>query len=232
MLTRRSLFHEVGLFREDLVRSQDYEMTLRLIRLAKFTFVPEVIFFQRQHAGVRGSAQDAFSSDGALQKWLIYDQKIFTRIRDEYDLKEFTPTFALHWDDALAKRAALVERACVFAKHALWAEAIGDFCQASKQSPVSVTPQELRLAEVVIRTFISWGVPCGNPELLDELRACYKMNSYSRRIIHAACRPLVWQARKFFQKGDILGGVKILRSLVSILGIRGAFSRVFSSLLF
>jgi GT2 family glycosyltransferase len=231
MLVRRSLYEKTGPFQEDLIRSQDHEMAIRLARNAKPVYVPQVIFFQRVHEGQRGSGSASFASEANARQWLAYGQKMIAPIRKDYRLEEFTPTFARSWDIVRARRAALIERACICAGRALWDEAIADFCDAAGSSAVAPSPEKLRLAEAVIRQPLSWQMLGDRPDWIAGLRACYRMNDYGRRIIFAACRPLVWQARHSFQNGDVRGGIRRLRLMMKILGIRGMFSRVLSSLL-
>jgi glycosyltransferase involved in cell wall biosynthesis len=116
MLARRSLYDKTGPFREDLIRSQDYDMTIRMIQQVEAVRVPDVIFFQRAHTGVRGSTADSFEAGHSVRKWQAYDQKIFAEILERYPLTAFTPSFAKSWaDSGLVKRAALIERGSVFA---------------------------------------------------------------------------------------------------------------------
>jgi hypothetical protein len=92
------------------------------------------VFIERQHKGLRGSGKDTYSDKEFLRKQLTYDQMIFRDLRHGWNLDEFTPSFALRWPKEDAHRAALIERACVLAKRALWGEAIDDVRQASSGS--------------------------------------------------------------------------------------------------
>lgn len=229
MLVRRSLYTTVGPFREDLLRSQDHEMAIRLSRSAQSVYVPRVIFFQRAHSGQRGTLTNPIANASNAQKWLEYEQKIIRSIHKEYYLEEFTPTFARHWEQARAKRAALIERACLCAKCALWTEAIEDFRRAIELVPAPVTLEEQRLLEAVVRKPLPWDILGNNPGWIADLRISYKANESGRSIISSLCRPLVWQSRTLLQHGDILGSARRLRLLASILGIGGATSRMRSS---
>jgi hypothetical protein len=230
MLVPRSLYAKVGSFREDLIRCQDHEMAIRLARNALSIYVPRVIFFQRAHFGLRGGLNNPIPIELNAQKFLEEDQKVIASIYKEYNLEEFTPTFARHWDPVRARRAALVERACVCAKNALWREAIDDFREANELSRARAAPEEIRLAEAVIRSPLPWDIVGKNPDLISGLRAIHDANKYGHHIIHAACRPIVWQARHMFWNGDIQAGVTRLRTLAGILGAQGALRRLQESL--
>jgi glycosyltransferase involved in cell wall biosynthesis len=225
MLVRRSLYQSAGPFREDLVRSQDYEMALRLARNAKSSYVPHVIFFQRRHKGARGSAADPFSTQASVEKWLAYDQKIFSGLRRDWALEEFTPSFALNGSKESAMRAALVERACVFAKRALWDEAIDDLRQAAAQAAQAPTGNEIQIAEAVIRSILPWRSLTANKAWIGRLKTVYDMNAFGRDIVLALCRPLIWQARSLLRNGDARGAWDLLELLHRIAGTRGLTRR-------
>lgn len=225
MLVRRSLYSETGPFREDLIRSQDYDMVLRLSRTAKARHIPQTIFFQRQHEGIRGTTTNFFPAEESRQKWLTYDKKIFAQIKQKYSLEEFIPTFALNWDNILSKRAALIQRGCIFARHAMWDDAISDFCRVNDFGITPITSQELYLVEAVISYPLSWTALRENLAWIRKLHECYRSGGNVHRIIFAACRPLLWQARDMVKNRDIRGGAQLLNILFGILGIRGGLTR-------
>jgi GT2 family glycosyltransferase len=230
MLVRRSLYQESGRFREDLVRSQDYDMAIRLSRHAKAVYVPQVIFFQRVHDNARGSKADLFAAKKSAEKWLTYDQAIFASVRDQFQLDEFVPTFALTWDTARKQRAALVQRACVFAQRAMWDVAVTDFRQATELNAGDASPQELDLVQTVIRNALAWDRLAANAGWLAQLRRCYDANAFGRQIILNTCRPLVWHARQMYASANITGGNRMLKTLVAAVGIGGTLARIRASL--
>jgi hypothetical protein len=222
MLARRSLYERVGPFREELIRAQDYDMVIRLARSFKGVHVPKVIFYMRAHDGVRGSASDVILPEDSVRRQFIYDQKIFSWVKQEFHIHEFTPTFALKWDQALAERAALLERACVFAAHAMWDDAIDNFRQAGQSSAIPAKPEELKLAERVIKDENAWGFLFENPNWCTKFRSCYQSNQYCRKILKATCRPFVRRVQEFFVAGSFYEGIMVIKALCRILGIRGA----------
>jgi glycosyltransferase involved in cell wall biosynthesis len=229
MLVRRSMYSKTGSFREDLIRSQDCDMILRLLRYAKAVEVPETIFLERQHKGIRGSSTDNFSIEKRQVKSHEYGQKIYSKIRAEYSLEEFTPTFALHWDPMLAQRASLIQRAGVFARLAMWKEVIEDFQQACQLSPLPATAEELKLLERTVLSYISWNTLYNNSDWIAGLHDCYAMNKLGQSLVLAICRPLVWQAIEQIKKKNIRHGVQRLKMLVRLLGVKGAVHRGYLS---
>jgi GT2 family glycosyltransferase len=231
-LVRRSTFARVGGFRQDLVRSQDYEMFIRLARSGRSAYVPEVIFYQRQHAGARGSAADGFAASSAQVKWLFYDQIIFRELRLSLQLEEVIPTFARQLEEMTQRRAALVQRACIFAQRALWSFALEDLAEACQlgadNEPLS---EEIDLAGAVVRSGLSWSALAENHIERSKLRHCVSRGRYGRAIVLALTRPLVWQARHAIQGGDFTRGLAGIKLLVETLGMSGAATRIFRSVL-
>jgi hypothetical protein len=63
------------------------------------------------------------------------------------------------------------------------------------------------------------------------LRACYEGSEYGRSIVLAACRHLVWHAWLMYRNGDVADGNRMLQTLISVVGLRGAAVRTVSSAL-
>ena len=224
MLVRRSVYERVGPFREELVRSQDFDMMIRLFRLFKAVYVPRSIFCHRLHDGPRGSSSERIPPEDSIKKRFVYNYKVLAWVKQEFKLCEFRPTFSLGWDQASAKRTAFLERACVFAAYAKWDDAIDDFRQAGRLSTIPARLEELRLAERVITDINAWKALYDNPEWRFKFQNCYKANTYCRTILIATCRPVGWQVRQMFLNGKFYEGIMTIRALYGIFGIRGAFS--------
>lgn len=92
LFVRSSVYREVGGYDERLVRSQDYEMSLRIARRFSGVFVDGgPTYHLRQHGGLRGSAEDRFPAAENEARWRAYDELIFRQVRAEYALEEFLP---------------------------------------------------------------------------------------------------------------------------------------------
>ena len=225
MLVRRSLYEKVGPFREDMLRSQDYEMALRLSRNARSISVPDVIFYYREHTAVRGPKLDSFSVDKIHEKWRSYERKVLLDVRRHYALEEFTPSFAAAWEPALAQRAALMERAYIGVRRAMWDEAIADFLAASEMSSAPLSPQETHLMSIMFDAVVVWSDFKTHPQWIAGLQECYRANACGRQMMRAACRPLLWYARRHFKKGRIRMALLVVCIWAGIMGVEGAASR-------
>ena len=147
-------------------------MTIRLIQQADAVRVPDVIFFQRVHAGMRGSAADSFEAEKSVRKWLAYDQKFFMEILERYPLSAFTPSFARSSGDrGLVERAALIERGAVFASRAMWPQTIKDFGQAARSTAL-LTADERLIVETIIGFDMAWYILHEHPDWVTGLRTC------------------------------------------------------------
>lgn len=131
------------------------------------------------------------------------------------------PTFALDWDQELARRAALLERACVFAAHAMWDVAMDNFHQAGQSSGIPATPEELKLAERVIKDGNAWGALLENPFWCSEFRICYQSNEYCRKILRATCRPYLKRVQQFLLAGRFYEVILTMKALRRIFGMYG-----------
>ncbi len=69
VLIRRSVLDQVGLFREDLINGEDWELWLRIALISKIDFVPEILAAIRQHSN---SAQYHSGNTKRMADNLIY----------------------------------------------------------------------------------------------------------------------------------------------------------------
>ena len=92
LFARTSCYQLVGNFDPELIRSQDYEMTIRISR--QFTGIRVQggpLFHYRQHEGLRGSRRDRFQAPYRPMKWLKYDQIFFRKLYRDLPLVEYLP---------------------------------------------------------------------------------------------------------------------------------------------
>ncbi len=230
MLVRRSAYELVGPFNTDYIRSQGYEMTLRLMKKIKFIQVPKVIFYQRQHDGLRGAAAAQFSASDSEVTWLKYGISLFLWVREEYSLSEFTPSFARTLPPSQAKRAALVQRLSISANRALWNEVLADLKEAVALNAGDISPEEIMIAEAVPRTKGAWGVLAANPLCQKQLRDLADDNSFARDLLVALVRPLGWQSKAMIRAGEIKNAVRWWLLVISLVGLRGFMHRLIKAI--
>lgn len=143
MLVRRSLYERVGPFDEELPRSIDYEMLVRLAEHGRAAGTDEVVFLQRQHDGVRGPA--AAPVDGCQRdaNWAARDREIFLTLRARLPLESYLPTRKI--DSATHRRQALIQRGTIMARKGLWPQAMADYhtAVALHAKPLTETEQAI-----------------------------------------------------------------------------------------
>jgi glycosyltransferase involved in cell wall biosynthesis len=230
MLVKRAAYERVGFFDTDFLRSQDYEMTLRLLKEFKCAFVPDVIFHQREHAGVRGPAADRFSASESARRWLKYDQLIFRKVWAEFVLERFTPTFALEFSPERRQRAALIQRAGIMARRGLWELAVEDLVVAAGVDTDGASFEEINLAEKLVDQELAWAELSKDKALLKTIRRLQLNDKFASDIFLAFTRPVIWQAKNMALSEGITPALKHLKLLVEVLGLRWAVSRIWLSL--
>lgn len=150
LFARRSCYEVVGAFDERLIRSQDYDMAIRIARRFTGVRVPDPpIFHYRQHPGQRGTDRHRFDETRRFAKWLEYDQMIFRRLYRELPLASYG---APGYDADLLRRPALLQRLVVVSSKLLVAEALADLNLLAEGDDGVFSPSEQRLVRALIAT--------------------------------------------------------------------------------
>ncbi len=127
LLVRRHCYDALGPFDETLIRSQDYEMMLRLARRYRGVEVPGPLFFQREHVGDRGTQNHVIRTAELNATWMRFDQRFMQRLRDVCALEEFLPYRPVRLPLTGQERlSALLERCTILGRRSLWALAAED----------------------------------------------------------------------------------------------------------
>lgn len=118
MLLKKRCFADIGLYREDMQRAEDYEFFLRLTRRFEGRRKPGPSYYFRQHEGPRGAKAIAHDPSERPKHFFIYEQMLWRENLAQYPLVEYLP-HALRADPLLppARREALLRRAMVAARN-------------------------------------------------------------------------------------------------------------------
>jgi hypothetical protein len=131
MLVRTRCYREVGPFDAGMDHAEDYEMNLRLARRFPGKRLAVESFLFRHHQGGRGRPGAQFAAVDRYRRWIEANRKLLLRLRPELELAEYLPrSLGSRPLDAPRRRHALLQRACVMARCALWEEALADFGEA------------------------------------------------------------------------------------------------------
>ena len=118
LFARTRCYDEVGYFDPRLLRSQDYEMAIRLARAFTGVRAPGgATFHYRQHESLRGSTADRFKASEQRVKWLEYDQIIFQELYDSLPLRAYLPPGMPLRE---RRRQAYLQRMGIMASKLLW----------------------------------------------------------------------------------------------------------------
>lgn len=213
-LTRKRVYEELGGYNESLIRSQDYDMVLRISRRHKGVAIPAPIFLYRQHEGARGNATGQFSSSEMQTKWISYNRSIFDAIWSSYDITEFAPTFAL--GTKFEHRAALLQRARVMASFHLWDHVIPDLEQAEREASAPLHEEELGLLSAMVTSMDAWRSLTRDKARLITLSRIYGRSALGRQIIAAYVRPLLWIAKYSIKSREWQSAYYCAQTLYSI----------------
>jgi glycosyltransferase involved in cell wall biosynthesis len=212
MVTRRSCYEAVGLFDESLIRSQDYEMLLRISRRFRGVPVEGITFHQRHHDSPRGTMALVVLDDKKKEIWKRFDQRYFTVIYHTVALSEYLPhapggPVRPENEMTLDERmTALIQRCCVMAKRSLWDLAARDLEEVSTLANAlvvrSLTPLQIGMFQKVLDAY--WNGPIDIDKQEDFHRAIrgFSSNRLRRQIRSALMFGLVYHARKALRDKD------------------------------
>lgn len=219
-LVRRSAYGEVGPFREDLVRSQDYDMILRLAYAFPGQEVEGPVFLQREHDAPRGSQRDRFSAARTLEKWIEYDQRLFNDLHRRLPLAAFTPAGLEGASPSIQRRAAHLKRGCVLARRKLWSLALGELRRAIELCHAGPpTEAEMMIAKGILGGKHGCREVIDNRALLQDLADAFSMRPYGRRLYAHVATPLRWRARDALLEARAREGVGYLLALFRFMGL-------------
>ncbi|MGH8146529.1 MAG: glycosyltransferase family 2 protein [Rhodanobacteraceae bacterium] len=140
MLVPLACYHAVGPYDEKQTFGQDYEMILRLARRYRAGFVADPTVFLRQHGGDRGPSGERIRAAMRFDAWRPYDRRLFRSLRGSLPLSEYLPRGTSGGQlDPIQRRRALLQRACVMARHGLFEEAIEDLETAVAKASSAIT---------------------------------------------------------------------------------------------
>jgi hypothetical protein len=88
-LVRTECYRRVGPFREELLRSQDYDMLIRLARCFTAALLPQPTFVFRRHDGQRGAPGSRHAAADREKIWARFDAIVGRRLRAESVLGEY-----------------------------------------------------------------------------------------------------------------------------------------------
>jgi hypothetical protein len=211
-LVRSDCYRLVGPFREDLLRSQDYDMLLRLVRRFPVAFLDKPTYILRRHEGERGPAAVRHAAADREQVWARYDGLLGKHLRRDAALGEFlSPPVAGRLSDEQT-RQALLNRMSVMASKGLAAEmmedarAFAELGTSAATSRLATTERAVAISSVQHRYFLLSVVP--KPAEFVRLATPLAKGPLGRALLRSFARGLIglakWGATSMLDRFRIL----------------------------
>jgi glycosyltransferase involved in cell wall biosynthesis len=218
MLVRKSCYEQVGPFNEEFVRSQDYEMLLRLVRQFKGRRLDGIVFHQRQHPGIRGSAAMPIEAHNRYMAWGHFDTKIFSAIYNSYALNEFLPHPPATLSD-VEHITALLQRCVIVARKRLWHFASNDLrdaCAVASQAGIhDLTPRQAVILQRMFEPFSGLHDLAAGDEFRSTLLGISDP-ALSKQICAALSQPLRNQIRDAVRNGAARTSLYLMACLLCL----------------
>jgi len=223
ILVRTNCYRELGPFNTNLIRSQDYEMALRLGLNYPCARLSEPTIYRRLDSGQRGSSADRFDSQNALAKWLVYNLRIFNELRRTLPLDAYLPqSLRKGGDISEHKRRAYLQRMIIMGKKTLYGEMLEDLRIA-----VACKPDEplSKLERALLRrlTYDLKGDPLLNPAYASAIRSIGTGAAGLSARLELA-QAISWRAATAWRDRDFREARRTFAAATRIAGLRGLIS--------
>ncbi|MEL6830685.1 MAG: glycosyltransferase [Pseudomonadota bacterium] len=195
MMVRKSLYDEVGSFSNAF--SEDYDMLIRLALVSRPIAIPGILFYQRQHTGLRGTAANPVKIHQRDRAWIGSGQDIIKQYLAELPLERFLPGHEAL--DERATRRALLQRGVIFARHSLWLEAAEEFNRAAKQSDAPFDQAEQTLVRRASQSKFNSESFLQDRIAYQALMRLARSNAVGRSLVRLIGRSFVWRGREAYR---------------------------------
>lgn len=215
ILVKKSLFERAGPFDETLIRSQDYEMLLRLAVLARPASTERIVFHQRQHDLPRGTAKQVICGEDRMRVWQKYDRQIFQRLAGSLPLGKYLPANCQLTAPG-ATRRALIRRGIVMTRKCLLSQASEDFHRAATIAERSLSREEA----ADLRKMLMFKYGCDkaepDPQFCQMLFSVKSTSAVGAEISSVVARALVWRVRHALQRGKFLMAFRLASLIIGL----------------
>ncbi len=174
VFARTNAYRSIGPFDPQLLRSQDYDVVIKLALNLKSARVKKGgLYYYRQYPGIRRIGKDELSAAETNAEWLHYDQLIFRGLHKTVPLSKYLI------DENLTKentREALLQRIRVMSIRLLIPEITSDLEQLSSTTETPITNREYS----IIREIIFDNPYYGSGSIYDNTNFFKKISSLSK----------------------------------------------------
>lgn len=216
LMVRRRVYDETGPFDETLVRSQDYDMLLRIARRFRGVQLPDVVFLHREHNGDRGTAAVSFAASRNADAWAAYNRVIFTRLLDDISDEDMVAACDLEkLPLPIRKRAARIKRGCVLARQRMWPEAVAAWHEAATMHGSGLSDFEREILKRSPNSSLGAPELFASPSIRAGLAALSGMAAPGPEMARVVRRAARWYIRAALRTRDwrlVMNGVRLLAS--------------------
>ena len=137
-----------------------------------------------------------------MAKWLHYDAVFFRDLYTKIPLSDFVPKVMLGSNAQIARRSALLQRACVFWRRKLFELSLSDMGEAIRIGDAG----KLTLTEELIcGRFLHQKFGCDElltrPQIANTLRSLADESEFGLSAVRAVSAPVLWYVRDAFTHG-------------------------------
>ena len=223
ILVRTNCYRELGPFKTDLIRSQDYEMALRLGMHFPCARLLGPTIYRRLDSGQKGSSADRFHSEKAMAKWMEYDIRIFNELRRTLPLDAYLPQSLRNGAEISEhKRRAYLQRMFIMGKKTLYGEMLEDL-----RSVIACKPDEplskLERALLLRIVYKLSGDPLLNPAYASAIRSLGS-GAAGLSVRLELARAMRWRAATAWRNRDYREVLRTFAGATRIAGLQGLIS--------
>jgi glycosyltransferase involved in cell wall biosynthesis len=213
VVARTECLFRIGLFDERLVRSQDYDIVLRLARYYLPARIEEPTFIQRRHSGTRGTLAQAYSSADPFAQWSKYNRIFITELLDDLPLTSY-----VRKSDAFNERTARIQRFAIATRHGLLDHAERDLARIV-EGEGGLTVEERRILIPSLTFFTA----------LREIRmgACFRLSRLcegriGRQVRVTMAKGLIYEMLGAARLSGFPGAGNLMPRIIALIGVSGA----------
>lgn len=213
LVVRRSVYEAVGPFNEALIRSQDYEMLLRVARAARGRQLEETVFHHREHQGDRGSQKERFSMADANAKWIRFHRIIMEPLVLDLADEELLPGHIWNASERTETRdrTAALKRASVYARNQLWPEAAATWTDIADKFEGSLDAYEQQLVKEATQYSLGCDLLLDDPVIRGEVLKLKQASGMGKSLTGLIARSLLWRLKAAVKAGEMMRAWSIFK---------------------
>lgn len=217
LMVKRAVYETVGPFNETLIRSQDYEMLLRIARTSRGRLLDETVFHHREHQGDRGSKAERFSMAEANAKWIRFHRIIMEPLIPSLSDAELLPEHIWNAPERaeLRGRTAALKRASVYARNQLWPEAAANWGKIALEFKGPLDAYEENLIKEATQHNLGCDQLLDDASVRHDVLGLKRVSPLGKAITRLIARSLLWRLKAALKAGQVGRALSIFRFVIA-----------------